>query len=1763
MPTNPIPEPEDHILDKFSPHIATWFRDVFAHPTPVQTAAWSAISAGENALVVAPTGSGKTLAAFLWALNTLATAPGQTRLPVVNPTTKTSLQETLTAESDGNTTEKPRPHPTTSDMIETAGVPAHAPSSGATHSQIDTQTNTQTDAPAGVKILYISPLKALGTDVELNLRAPLTGINHTAARLGIHHPDITVAVRSGDTTAAERAAHIRNPPDILITTPESAYLMLTSKAATILSTVTTIIVDEIHAIAGTKRGVHLALTLERLEHLVEKPLQRIGLSATVRPHETIARFLGGRHPVTIIDPPATKTWDLSVVVPIPDMSDLPAPELGSTIGDYTIDDPLGLASPLVADAADDSEALDGSALGGSEMLGGSATLNAVVGPDAGMISDPPVVSGATSALGAATLDVPVASDTTTSIWPHIEQHLYATIMAHQSTLVFVNSRRIAEKLTAKLNELHAHACAYDRACAAGVRVQGGDDTDGADTWLARQAPPIPPAASRGRPPADMMKPSDEIVTAPRDIARAHHGSVAQEERARTETLLKEGLIKAVVATSSLELGIDMGAIDLVVQIESPPSVASGLQRVGRAGHIVGAASTGIFYPKHRADLVNTAVTVQRMRAGLIEEIRIPTNALDVLLQHTIAAVSVADWDVEQWFEIVTRAYPYHNLDREVFDAVINLASGSYPSTDFAELRPRIIYDRITGTLSARPGAQRIAVTSGGTIADRGMFGVFLLGGGEGARRVGELDEEMVYESRVGDVFTLGASSWRIEEITRDQVLVTPAPGSSGRLPFWLGDQVGRPAELGRAVGEFRRAVAQSLAVESAEGAGEKSNAESEHIFDGLDEWASDNIRRFISEQRDATGIVPDEKTLLVERFRDEVGDWRVVLHSPYGRGVNAAWALAVGAKISSDMGIDAQPVSGDDGIVLRLPESDVVPGASLFQIDPDDIADIVAEQVGNSALFAARFRECAARGLLLPRRNPGKRAPLWQQRQRAAQLLDVARKYPNFPIILEAVRECLQDVYDLPALVQLCEDIRGMRVRIAEVETMQPSPFAVAMLFTYTGAFIYETDSPLAEKRAAALALDPKLLAKLLGSVELRDLLDPDIIADVDARLRRIAPDRQARTREELIDALRILGPIPIADLPHHMLVDAFRIDDLDRQRVMRVRIAGVEHLAQVSDAPLLRDGLGIPVPPGVAAPTALVPDALEQLASRWCRTRGPFLLADMVAAFGLAPGVAHNLLSGLVDTGLIIVGHYRHGVDEPEYVAADVLKLIRSRSLAAARAQTQPVSHSAYARFLIDWHGISPIGTTGQPRHDSLDVGDEIYAVCEQLAGVRLPASAWETLILPSRVRDYNPADLQQLCHDGDIRIVGAGLAGTNDPWVLLLPAEYAADLVPVEVEPPTLSPAARSIYDMMSGSPGGGFLFDSLVDQVGDPAATRAALWELFDCGLVSPDSFAPLAARLAQGKTAHRTSRTPARSRLRAGRPGRPGRQGRMGRIGRGYAGVIHQTPPDMTGRWGLSPIPTADPTSRSVALGEAWLDRYGVVTRGAIQAENVLGGFALAYKVLSSFEESGKALRGHFITDLGAAQFATAAVIDRLRGFADTDDVTGWPSGTSEPNVCVIAACDPANPYGAALPWPGDGKSPSRAAGALVVLADGLPLAHLTRGGKTLTWFLQSRAEISEETIIRLVVQALSGAVGKNLTTRITIEKLNGKPVHESPHLEAFRTAGARLTPSGLRIGVPPVPRPQKRGRSVAEAIEQLGDGLSGSSGRGSTGRRRWR
>ncbi|WP_291313473.1 ATP-dependent helicase [Corynebacterium sp. UBA2622] len=1538
----------EQILDRFHPQVASWFREVFAAPTPVQEQAWASISAGENSLVVAPTGSGKTLAAFLWSLNSLVERAGQQALPI-----------------DG--------------------------SQASTH--------------GGVRVLYISPLKALGVDVENNLRAPLSGIARVAQRMGRDMPDISVGVRSGDTPQAERNRQVRKPPDILITTPESLYLMLTSKAAGVLKTVDTVIVDEIHALAGTKRGVHLTLSLERLA-MVAGAFQRIGLSATVRPLSAVANFLGPR--TSIINPPGQKRWELDVVVPVEDMSDLPVPEDASTIGEAVVDDVL------------DTDGFDA----------------------------PPGASA--------------------SIWPHIERAVYEEVMAHRSTIVFVNSRRSAERLTSQINEL----------------------------WAKEHDPEALSPATR-RPPAQLMKSVDTAGHAASIIARAHHGSVSKEERLQTETMLKEGSLKAVVSTSSLELGIDMGAVDLVIQVESPPSVASGLQRVGRAGHTVGAVSEGTFYPKHRSDLVQTAVTVPRMRAGLIEELHTPLSPLDVLTQQTIAAVAVEDLDVDEWYDTVRRAWPYRDLAREVYDAVIDLVVGVYPSTDFAELRPRAILEGTT--LRARPGAQRVAVTSGGTIPDRGMFGVFLVGSGaEGGvpRRVGELDEEMVYESRVGDVFTLGASSWRIENITRDQVQVTPAPGHTGRLPFWTGDGLGRPYELGKALGEFRR---------EAKGG--------ENIDPSLDEFARGNLVRYLQEQEEATGVLPDEKTLVLERFTDELGDWRVVLHTPFGKGVNAAWALATGWRVAQETGMDAQAVAGDDGIVLRLPQGEKEPDASLFLFDTDEIADIVTEQVGNSALFAARFRECAARALLLPRRHPGKRAPLWQQRQRAEQLLDVARNYPSFPIILETVRECLQDVYDLPALQSVMRDLSTRRVRVAEVTTEQPSPFASSLLFNYTGAFMYEGDTPLAEKRAAALSLDPSLLAKLLGTVELRDLLDPQIIAEVDASLRRLG---RAETSEQFADTLRMVGPVPVDDLPAYTPVPLGPLESSLGPRVMRVRIGGREHIAQALDAPLLRDALGVPVPPGVAAQVATITDAMAQLVGRWVRTRGPFTLRDLADAFGLAVGAAYSALQPLVDSGKVIEGRYRQGVEEQEYVASEVLRIIRSRSLAAARAQTRPVSQSAYGRFLPAWLNVAPVGVV-----PALRGADGVYAVLEQLAGVRLPASAWESWVLPSRVGDYRPVMLDELTAAGEVAIVGAGKAGARDPWIMLLPQDYAAQLMP-QVEEPLLSLTQSQVMEKVRT--GGGFLFTDLFSGTTTAEELRESVWDLVESGLVSPDSFAPIRARLAGGKTAHRAKRRPSRSRVRSGRTS--------------FASL---TPPDMVGRWAASPLADTDATRRSVALGEAWLDRYGVVTRGAVTAEDVLGGFALAYKVLSGFEESGKAMRGYLIEGLGAAQFSTPATIDRLRGHQDSDDVVGWPSGTREPHVHVLAATDPANPYGAALPWPDQG--PTRSAGAVVVLVDGLLAAHVTRGGKTMTTFFDHFPEGTGDPL-GLVVSALTDAVRLGRMRPLNVEKLNGEAAF------SLRDYGASVTHKGAKIGGSAAAPPKRRGRSVAEALGELPGDLPG-------------
>ena len=1054
-------------------------------------------------------------------------------------------------------------------------------------------------------------------------------------------PEIRVGVRSGDTTPAERRKIQTTPPDILITTPESLFLMLTSRAREALVGVETVIIDEVHAVAGTKRGAHLALSLERLDELLDKPAQRIGLSATVRPVDEVARFLGGAAPVEVVAPPSEKQWDLKVVVPVEDMTQLDA----------------------------DS---DDNAQGGR--------------------------SG--------------------SLWPHVEERVLDLIEQHRSTIVFANSRRLAERLTARLNEL---------AGTSGPRMAPGLDGS-ARRHRGRTAPARPPGGRARRPGPRRRHPDSPAPTkgAAPLVARAHHGSVSKEQRAIIEDDLKRGRLPCVVATSSLELGIDMGAVDLVVQIESPPSVASALQRVGRAGHQVGEVSRGVLFPKHRGDLVPSAVAVERMRSGGIEALRVPTNPLDVLAQQVVAATALDTWSADDLFDVVRRTASFTTLPRSAYDATLDLLSGRYPSDEFAELRPRLVWDRVSGELTGRPGAQRLAVTSGGTIPDRGLFGVFLVG--ERASRVGELDEEMVYESRVGDVFTLGTTSWRIEDITHDRVLVAPAPGQPGRLPFWTGDTLGRPAELGRAIGAFTReisAMPREQAIRRATDA-------------GLDDWAADNLVSLVEEQREVAGVVPHDQQIVVERFRDELGDWRLVVHSPYGTPVHAPWALAINARLRERYGMDAQAMATDDGIVLRIPETDQdPPGAELIAFEPDELEQIVTTEVGGSALFASRFRECAARALLLPRRDPGRRAPLWQQRQRSAQLLEVAVRYPSFPIVLETVREVLQDVYDLPSLVALHRQIGDRRLRLVDVATQRPSPFAQSLLFGYVAAFMYEGDSPIAERRAAALTLDQGLLAELLGRAELRELLDPDVLAEVEAELQRLADDRKVRDSEGIADLLRLLGPLSTDEIRARCQAPG-QVDDwvsllVETRRVVPVLMGGHDRFAVVEDVARLRDGLGTPVPPGVPdAFTEPVEDPLGDLVGRYARTHGPFTAAEVAARLGLGVAVCQQTLARLGARGRVLEGEFRPSGAGAEWCDADVLRMLRRRSLARLRHEVEPVEPVALARFLPSWQNIGRTATRPRRRGHRRRAAGRVRRT-RQRAGVagppvargRLPARA------------------------------------------------------------------------------------------------------------------------------------------------------------------------------------------------------------------------------------------------------------------------------------------------------------------------------------------------------------------------------------------------------------------------------------------------------
>ena len=1391
--------------------------------------------------------------------------------------------------------------------------------------------HTPDDRTRRTRVLYISPLRALAFDVEKNLRAPLSGIGLAAERIGQTVVAPEVAMRTGDTAARDRQRLVRRPPDLLITTPESLYLMLTSSAAETLVGVETVIVDEIHALAATKRGAHLAVSLERLEALTARPPQRIGLSATQRPLEEVARFLGGfsspglPRPVTIVDAGIGKPLEVEVVIPVEDMANPP---------ETTAD-----GRPARA-----------------------------------------------------------------SIWPSIYPRILEQVLAHRSTIIFCNARRQAERLAAKLNEL-----AEERQV--GV-----------------------------------------------DLVKAHHGSLAREQRIVIEDELKRGTLRGIVATSSLELGIDMGAVDLVIQVESPGAVSRGLQRIGRAGHQVGEPSRGTIYPKHRGDLLEAAVVARRMLDGRIESTRYLRNPLDVLAQQLVAHVAaVGETPVSELAALVRRTATFADLSDEQLANTLDLLAGRYPSEEFSELRPRVVWNRVTDTVRARDGSKRLAVTSGGTIPDRGLFGVFLPDG----KRVGELDEEMVYESRPGETFILGASTWRIEDISFERVTVTPAPGEPGKMPFWHGDRPGRPLELGRALGEFVRELRELPA--------DKATALLRGDY-ALDELAASNLLQYVNEQAEATGVVPDDRTIVVERFRDEIGDWRVCLLSPFGTPVHAPWAMAIERRLADRYDLPVESMWGDDGIVLRLPEAaDELP-AEAFMIEPEDIDELVVSTLPQTALFSSRFRECAGRALLLPRRRPDRRTPLWQQRQRAADLLAVAAKYPTFPILLEASRECLQDVFDVPALREVLGQLRSRSVRVVTVDTTKPSPMAQSLLFNWIAAYMYEGDAPLAERRAAALALDRDLLRDLLGAEELRELLDPGVLADVELDLQRLSDGRRARSADELHDVLRRVGDLTAVELDLRTErsaaePDGWLADLVAEKRAIEVVVAGEPRFIAADDAARYRDGLGCALPLGLpAAFTEPVPRPIEELVARYARTHGPFTEREVADRLGIPESRVLGALTALEADGRVVRGEFRPDGVRREWCDSDVLRQLRRRSLATLRREVEPVEPEALARFLPAWHGI-PAERRG---------ADAVVEAVGLLAGAPIVASTLESDVLSARVDDYRAAQLDELCTSGDVLWLGAGAIGSNDGRVRLCFADQLALLAPGWEVQQRRDGAVHDAIRLALGERGASF-FGQL--KTAAPATADhellAALWDLVWAGEVTNDSLAPLRAMTRGGgaRAARRDTRM------------RP-RPGRLSRIG----------PPAGAGRWSLvAPLlaPAPAPTEAAHALALQLVERHGVVTREAVLAEGVVGGYAAVYGVLKVLEERGQVRRGYFVSGLGAAQFALPGAVDRLRQARSAAEEA---AGAIAAPV-VLTATDPAQPYGGTLAWPDSPGRPARTAAALVVLRDGVPIAWYDRRSYHLVTFPHTRDD-------RTWAEALADQVRAGRLRKVELRKVDGEPLAES-------------------------------------------------------------
>jgi ATP-dependent Lhr-like helicase len=1436
------------------------------------------------------------------------------------------------------------------------------------------------------RVVYISPLKALAVDVERNLRAPLAGIANVATARGDSFVMPEIAIRTGDTPQQERARFNRDPADILITTPESIYLMLTSNARELLRGVETVIIDEIHALVPNKRGAHLALSIERLGRICEREPQRIGLSATQRPLEEVARFLGGcqvaklpratgqpgnpattihdefadaHKPrfrnVTLIDTGEKKTLILKVEVPVEEMAKL-------------------------------------------DQVGDIRSGNAVIGP------------------------------TKASIWPAIHPRLLELIRAHRSTLIFVNSRRLAERLAAALNEL-----------------------------------------------------AGEL------LVQSHHGSIARAQRVEIEDNLKSGRLPALIATSSLELGIDMGAIDLVIQIEAPPSIASGMQRIGRASHQVGAASEGIIFPKFRGDLVACAAVTRAMHEGRIEPTRYPRNPLDVLAQQIVAMVSMDDWNADELFAAVRQAAPFAELSRGTFDGVLDMLSGLYPSDEFAELRPRVTWDRASNQLTARGGAKRVAITSGGTIPDRGLFGVFLIGAERGSARVGELDEEMVFESRPGETFTLGASTWRIEEITHDRVVVSPAPGEIGKMPFWKGDQAQRTVPFGEEIGGLVRELRDMKRGDAIKTLTKRHD---------LERVAAENLLQYLDDQSDATGAVPDDRNIIIERVVDELGDWRVCVLTPFGGRIHAPWAMAVTAKVRNELAIDVETMWADDGFIVRFPETDLPPRAELMLPDADEVESLVVRQLGSSSMFAAKFREAAARALLLPRMNPQRRAPMWQQRKRAYDLLQVASRFGSFPMILEAYRECLRDVFDVPSLVAMMKRIRERTIRVTTADTQKPSPFAASVLFRYVANYIYDGDAPLAERRAQALSIDQAQLRELLGEPELRELLDPAALENAESELQQLEERRKAKSVDAIHDMLLRLGDLSAEEIADRSIIDAQEaIKELVRQRrIIEITVAKEKRFIAVEDASRYRDALGVPLPQGIPERyLESVADPVGDLVLRYARTHGPFTPNEMAKRYGLGVAVITQALETFVERGRLTEGEFRPGGTQREWCDTEVLRAIRQRSLAKLRKEVEPVEPRALARLMCAWQGVTK-------KRRGLDA---LLEVIETLQGYPMAASIFESEILAARIEEYKPSDLDTLTSAGEVVWRGVEPLGERDGRIALYLASSVIPSVARDLgggaAPDSLNratPPPRSLADARDDNlderiiehlrtRGASFFAQIHADTGGFANDVVDALWTLVWRGVVTNDTFHALRS-YTRGTSTSRRSTAPKgafRSRLSA-------------------------APPATQGRWSLVPSFEVNATTRANTIAHQLLARYGVVTRETAPSENISGGFSAVYPVLKAMEDAGRIRRGYFVAGLGATQFATGGALDMLRAFREDPD---------EAETVMIAVTDPANPYGSIVKWPESRVALTRSVGASVILVNGALAAYIGRGEKQIATFLPED-EPTRSVAARAVANALASLVRNGVRRALLITDVDDAPVAKSALAPMLAEAG--FTPSAM-------------------------------------------